>query len=325
MTVENEISQLRSWIWGNAAGTCRDPEILVRLAEMGVPNVMFGSITMKPRPGNPGDNYFFDQETGNSINALGLPNRGFQNYMLVLPQLRERVEATGAKLWVSISAGERFDESEYHGMASMLFKQQAAHVVEGNFSCPNIDSNGTRKPVVCFDPDTFNRGVRALRAAAESRQAISVKLAPITDPGLLSELVDICLISKVDYIVAANTIGNCVLRDEHGRYAIAAKVGGLAGVALRPLVRGMILQIAPRLIETTTKLIACGGIFCGQDAWDYLQLGADGFMVGTALMGGGQYRQATKSMPEALRDIMLSEDTEYPGLLTVNARALGLL
>jgi dihydroorotate dehydrogenase (fumarate) len=283
--------------WGNAAGTCKDLTTARKFAEVGVPHVMFGSITMKPRAGNPGDNFYWDLRTGDSINALGLPNKGLDGYLKELQSAKQMVNALGSKLWVSISAGDAFDPEEYFQMATRLIDEDAADGIEGNFSCPNVEVGGKRKPVVCFDPAAFNEGVSALcQATLVSGVPVAVKLAPITEGRLLSDLLSACVDLRVDYIVGGNTMGNCYMEKEDGTPAIAMKRGGGAGRMLRSVIRGMTQLAAPILKDTGTKFIAVGGIETGKDAYDSLCDGATGFAFNTVLSRNGNSPQVIESI-----------------------------
>jgi len=268
--------------WGNAAGPCKDSSTAFKFAQLGMPIVPFCSITAKARAGNAGDNFYYDESTGNSINALGLPNRGIDDYLPTLTELRKTLNSFGSKLCVSISAGDAFDSEEYYDMAKKLREAEAADSIEGNFSCTNVEVDGKRKPVVCFDREAFKDGVVALRDGA-GRTPITVKIAPITEARLLSDLVAVCVERKVEYLVAANTIGNGYLENARHKPAIAMKRGGLAGALLKPIVQGMVQMIAPMLKETNTKLIAVGGIHSGRDMYEDLCMGAHGFAFITML------------------------------------------
>ncbi|HEY5383270.1 MAG TPA: hypothetical protein VIJ88_01815, partial [Candidatus Paceibacterota bacterium] len=135
-------------VWGNAAGTCKDTVLAQKFAEVGMPHVMFGSITAQPRAGNAGDNFYYDEETGTSINSWGIPNRGIAAYMPELATTREAL-LEDTFLWVSISAGDAFNPEEYESMARSLANNCVADVIEGNFSCPNMIVGGKPKPNVC--------------------------------------------------------------------------------------------------------------------------------------------------------------------------------
>lgn len=294
--------------WGTAAGTTKDPAMALKYAQAGAKIVQFGSITWEPRPGNPGENFYYEAKTHTSINALGLPNRGFSGYFQSLQKLKPHINELGSELWVSISAGNSYDPLEYQAMAHALYVQGCADVVAANFSCPNVEVNGKRKPVVCYDIEAYARGVEMMRQAANGRP-FAVKWAPITEASLLAELTEVTLLHGAAYIEIANTIGNCFLENEKGHPAISVVRGGLAGAPLIPLVSGMIQMVKPKLAGTDTKLIAIGGVRNGETAYHYLKQGADGFEFNTALSAAG-------GNPDVIQHILLGDDDD-PGLVEI--------
>src|SRR5581483_7455000 len=63
---------INSLPWGTAAGTCRDPKLALDFASAGVRFLSYGSIIEeKGWGGNPGDNFYYDEDTGDSLNAMG--------------------------------------------------------------------------------------------------------------------------------------------------------------------------------------------------------------------------------------------------------------
>lgn len=305
---EAALEFINSIPWGTAAGTTKDPRMAVKYAQAGAKIIHFGSITRDPRAGNPGDNFYFDAATGNSINAWGIPNRGFQAYLPELVELRKEINKHGAQLWVSISAGDSFDPGEYYEMTKQLFLHHAADVVSGNKSCPNIEVDGKRKPVVCFDLETFTQGVRAMRLAA-GYNPIAIKIAPITETRLLSDLVDVCIQNGIEYIEGANTVGNCYLEKQDGKPAIAMIRGGGAGKMLTPIIEGMTLMVKSMIAGTNTKFIAVGGVQEGLDAYRLLKLGADGFEFNTALSARG-------GNPDVITELIFGS-APIPGLVEI--------
>lgn len=296
--------------WGTAAGTTKDPRMAIRYAQAGAKIVHFGSITLKQRDGNFGNNFYFDERTGNSINAWGIPNAGYEAYLPTLIALKPQINKLGAKLWVSISAGDSFDAEEYWTMAMRLYGVSAADVVAANFSCPNIEVGGKRKPVVCYDLEAFREGVEAMYDAVDPKP-FAVKIAPITEARLLDDIVQICLDKDVSYIEGANTMPNCYMEELPGKPAITMKRGGGAGRMLSPIINGMTTMIVPRLKGTGTEFIAVGGVLEGKDAYDRLALGAHGFEFNTALSARG-------GDPRAITEILDGKEVDggyVPGLL----------
>jgi dihydroorotate dehydrogenase len=292
-------------LFGNAAGVTRDGAKLLQYVDAGANMATFGSTVLQKRPGNLGDNFFYDEATRAGINALGIPDAGFEVHLPLLMHLRQVFEIRRAKFIVSVSAGDSFEPDEYEFMARKLLMNYAAHIVEGNFACPNIQVDGKRKPVVCFNRDDFEAGVKALRAGTELKLPIAAKIAPITEARMLEDLVEICLRHSVTYIVVANTIPNGYLEKEDGTPAIAMKRGGLSGAVLEPIVSGMITMIAPQIKGTSTKLIATGAVSSGDVAHKYLRLGAHGVSFATELYRQGGDPKVVSQIGQRLVELLV--------------------
>lgn len=297
--------------WGLGAGACRDAKLARKFAQAGIPIVSYGSLTVEPRAGNPGDNFYIDRH-GNSINAWGIPNKGFDAHLEELPRLRRDLENAGSQLWVSVSAGNTFEPAEYEAMARILYYKQAAHVVEGNMSCGNMKVGDVYKPIVCYDLDLFEKGVAALKKGAGPLKT-SVKLTPTTERRFLIANVEVCLKHGIDYIMLANTVPNSYLEREDGSHGISMVRGGLGGAGLMPIVTGMVQMVAPMLKHTDTKLIAMGGVRNGSTAYHYLKHGAHGFMCTTLLW-------ANNFDPKSLQDVVM-----HPGDLMTKGGLLDYL
>ncbi|MDB5188249.1 MAG: putative Dihydroorotate dehydrogenase [Candidatus Kaiserbacteria bacterium] len=281
-TPDKALEYIQSLSWGNAAGTCKNLKTAERFARTGMRVVTYGSYTMEPREGNTGNNFFYDEKTGNSINALGIPNQGHEATLPLLRKICQSVNDAGANFCVSISAGNKFDPEEYHYMAADIASYNAANIVEGNFSCGNMVVDGKFKPIVCFDSDAFREGVASLKNGAGGLLT-AIKHAPITEARFLIPNIKACVDIGIDYVILANTIPNSYLEKELGKPAINMGRGGLGGKALIPIVSGMLMQAREIVKGTKTKLIAAGGIDSGLDAYKYLCLGAHGFQFNTAL------------------------------------------
>ncbi len=299
-------------MFGNAAGVSRDLNQLLAFVQAGANVATFGTIRPHQHSGNPGMNFWFDERTGNGINALGVPDAGITTHLPVLKLLCHAFSMGNAQLIVSVMGDDAFDPGAYEYMARQLLLNGAAHITEGNFACPNMVVGGKRMPIVSYHMESLRLGVRALRKGAGD-MPIGVKISPITEASMLGEIDDICRESHVEFLISANTIPNCHLQKEDGTDAIDMKLGGLSGAALRPLVRGMSAILMPLLKKHTTKLILAGGVGCGEDAYGHLCTGVHGVMFNTAL-----YRRGGD--PKVISEIAMGDEgLKQPGLIELIA------
>lgn len=267
----------------NAAGTCKTEEEVARFRTAPVSEVTLGSITVLPRAGNPGTNFWIDDTTGASLNALGLPNPGLAYYRERLPRMTAAVRAAGKRLRVSLAG---FSVEDYRALARGVASFDV-DAVEINLSCPNVWDGADQKPVFALDPVLLDEICRETAAVLPERIALAVKLAP-ADPHLLKRVAAaIARIGRLSEVVAVNTIPNAFVFDEAGRAAIGGNgLAGLGGRALKPVALGHVRQLRS-LLPGRVAVVGVGGVFCGRDATDFFGAGAAGVQVGTACYAYG--------------------------------------
>lgn len=268
--------------FGPAAGTCRDATLAGQFAKAGAKIVTYGSVTWAAQAPNAGDNFWFDEETGDSVNALGIGNKGTPGHLDDIIEAKRLVNAEGAELWVSGSAGKTADPRDYYNIARTLQTHKAADVGEANFSCGNMMVNGKYKPIICYDKVALRESMAAFCEGAANMDT-AAKLTPTTDQGVVEDMVEACLDYGFRYIILANTVPNCYFEKPDGTPAISMRRGGGGGRMLAPIVTSMLQMIKPLVKDTPVKLIAAGGILEGWHAHHYLKHGADGFVYSTAL------------------------------------------
>lgn len=286
---------------GNAAGTVRTIEQVRKLARSAVTRITVGSITKHAREGNmpiPGGHiYYFDDKTGASVNALGIPNVGIEAFGNMLDEMVSLAHAADNKeLWVSVAG---FSPEEFVELATACF----AHGVDGvelNLGCPNIHDGGVSKPIFSYNAEMVCEVLEYMDAAFVGQgRRIGVKISPV--PGdILVDLVHAVNRSMVvTDVIAVNTIPDQELKDKAGASALAymppggdtvKKTGGLAGTPLRAEGLRVVRELrshsekAKATLIRSTKLWVVGGIASGADLMEYFRETdeIDGFEVGTA-------------------------------------------
>jgi dihydroorotate dehydrogenase len=296
--------------WGGAAGTCKDPVTARKYGQAGMTVVPYGSMTFLDRSGNAGDNFYYDASTGNAINAWGIPNKGYKAYIPEMIEVKKEVNAHGALLSASISAGDKFDPNEYGRMAKDISDQDAADIIEGNMSCGNMKVGDVYKPVVCYDLDAFDAGVFTMCKGAGNKKK-AIKITPTTERRFLFGNLESCLKYGVDYLIVANTIPNSYIEKPDGTPGITMVRGGLSGHAMRPIITGMLQMLAPAVEGTKLKIVAAGGVDDGLSAYNYLKHRAHGFVFSAHLWNNN-------FNPECAQQIIFGKEdspTPVPGLL----------
>lgn len=285
----------------NAAGTCKTPEEVRRLAKSPAAAVMVGSITLTARPGNTGDVYWRGESY--SLNALGLPNRGMDYYRGVLPEMVRVAQDHAKPLLVSI-AGHSSDE--YAALAEGVARAGIA-AIEVNLGCPNVWEGNGQERIACFDlPYTRTVCLRVAErlalVTAETGHPVpfGVKISPISDPAGLAALAAVLVdvrtqAAEFAFVTASNTFPNALAVDGFGHPLVSVGFGGLSGSAMKPINLGQVKQLR-QLLPPELRLIGVGGVSTGRDVIDYRSVGADLVQVATALVD--------RSKPTVFTDIL---------------------
>lgn len=256
----------------NAAGRCKDLHEVRRLCLTPVTDIVIGSITVSPREGNPG-HPFWTNETGTSLNSLGIPNGGIPYYEKKLPEMVNEIRKNWKKSRLSIAG---FSPEEY-GKLAELADRSGIHEIEVNLGCPNI----LQKDIPSFDLGLTEEILRVVELHT-SLQPISVKMSPL-DPGLLKKSAAVIKSfgKRIGSVVTMNTYPNAFAFEESNKHAIPGTgLGGLGGKAVKYIALGQIKQWREYLPESV-EIIGVGGINTGMDIADCLSAGASGVQVGT--------------------------------------------
>ena len=248
-----------------AAGTCGfglEVADVVDLEALG--GFVTKSVTAEPRAGNPAPRV---AEFGaGMINSIGLANPGVAEVRRTkLPWLAANIRSTN--VWVSV-AGHTIDE--YAHVVEQLDACDGFVGFELNLSCPNVGG----RPFA-LDVEALRQVIE--RCRARTQRPIWAKLAP-NDPDLASTA-RAAEAAGADAVTLINTLPGRVLDPRSGRAAIGAVQGGVSGAALRPV---GVQAVAVASKAVSIPVIGVGGIFCTDDALQYLHAGARLIQMGTA-------------------------------------------
>ncbi len=253
---------------GLAAGLDKRCAYLDSLASLGFGYVIGGTVTARPRPGNPKPRVLRLTERESVINALGFPGDGLD---VALRRL-ECLPRTSARVLVSVAA---LDEQEAADCLSRL--EPVVDGVEINISSPN--TAGLRR---FHEPEALRGLLGALNAVRE--KPLFVKVPPYRrdddqERERVLRLVRVCREEGADAVTAANTIPV-----EDARLAMGR--GGLSG---RPILEHTLAMLPEARLELGADigLNACGGVASADDARRALSAGADTVQLYTALIFQG--------------------------------------
>jgi dihydroorotate dehydrogenase (NAD+) catalytic subunit len=246
-----------------ASGTCGYGEELapfLDLREIG--GIVAKSLTLEPRSGNLPPRIV--ETPAGMLNAIGLENIGVDAF------LRERLPRIDPAVVVFASAFET-EIPRYAEVCKRLAGSRVA-AIEINASCPHVKAGGIE---FGQDPRALGELVRACRQAAA--QPLLVKLSPNVTS--IAEMARVCEGEGADGLSLVNSLQALVIDVERRRPALANRLGGLTGPAIRPVAVRMVWQAA-RAVRI--PICGIGGISTGSDAVEFLLAGATAVQVGTA-------------------------------------------
>jgi dihydroorotate dehydrogenase len=253
---------------GLAAGFDKNCEASKGLLQLGFGYLTLGTVTLKPREGNPKPRIW--RCPGNSIvNSMGLPNVGAQQ---IISNLTNEKTKRTAPIIVSVS-GLSVDEF------TECFRQTEPFVdgTELNISSPN-----TAGVTIFQETTTLSKLLDEIGKVRSGTKPIWVKIPPYFNEEQrekVLDIVDMCIRKSVDGITAINTK---IIQEPRASIG----TGGLSGP---PIFEDMIRIVGEVYGQTQGKIPinACGGISSASNVWRALESGASSVQIYTALIYQG--------------------------------------
>jgi dihydroorotate dehydrogenase (NAD+) catalytic subunit len=232
------------------------------LAALGA--IVVKGLSLEPSRGHPAPRLV--ETAAGMMNAIGLQNIGIRAFIeQKLPALRVAGTAIVANCWGNVP--EEFEE-----IAARLSETDGIAAVEVNISSPNKREWGR---IIATDPAMTREVVRAARRRC--RIPLWVKLSPnVTDVTAFARIAEE---EGADAVCLINTLLGMAIDLDRRRPILANRTGGLSGPAIKP--------VALRMVHDTARavripVIGIGGIASGDDALEFLLVGARAVQVGTA-------------------------------------------
>jgi dihydroorotate dehydrogenase len=250
---------------GLAAGFDKSCRRLDALSRLGFGYVVGGTITRRPRRGNPRPRIARIRERRSLVNAMGLPNPG--------------AEAAGRTLAGVARRGPRFasiaDEDVPDVLQTHALLEPHVDAIELNASCPNVSWGRDR--------DNEAHLAALLRELASHRSTpLFVKLPPFrsgVERDVVLALARIAQEGGADGLTCSNARPVADAR-------LASRAGGLSGRDLFEETPHTVAEVA-RATGGALPINACGGISSARDAVACLEAGATTVQVYTALVFEG--------------------------------------
>ncbi len=226
--------------------------------------VVVKGISLRPSAGHPAPRLV--ETAAGMLNAIGLQNIGLDRFVSEkLPWLRERGVTVVVNCW-----GNTVEE--YAEIVSALDTITGVAAIEVNISSPNKPEWGG---IIATDSQRTRAVVAAARAA--TRRPLWVKLSP--NVGDIADVARVAEDAGADTLCVANTYIGMAVDLRKRRPVLSNVTGGLSGPAIKPLSLRAVYQVTR---ATKVPVIGIGGISTGEDALEYLLVGARAVQIGTA-------------------------------------------
>ena len=260
----------------NASGPrCTSLHELKNIDNSGKRIVLTKSATVKKRVGNQKPRYY-DNFIG-SINSMGLPNNGLNYYLSLVKEIKN-------PYFISISGLSLQENITMLNKITNLDLNKRPDGIEINLSCPNIV--GKCQLAYSFtDLEEYLTSIFQFNFK-ELNIIVGIKLPPYF------EIVHFNIVGKIlnkfpiDFITCVNSIGNGLMVNHlTDSTCIRPKkgCGGIGGVYLKPTGLSNVRNFYNvfKELNSDIKIIGCGGIKSGVDAYEYILCGAYMVQVGT--------------------------------------------
>ena len=253
---------------GLAGGLDKNGEFYNDMANFGFGFVEIGSLTPQPQDGNPKPRCFRVPADKAIINRFGINNKGVKNAVEHLKKERPNV-IVAANISKNTSSINDDAAKDYEQAFGLLYDFVDMFVV--NVSCPNVVGL-TSLQDISFLSDIVDR-LLDLRRYFDTYRPILLKVSPDLSKEQLDDIIDYCLRSGIDGIVAGNTT-----RSREGLTIDQEKIekignGGMSGAPVHHKNVELVRYIHTKS-EGKLPIIGVGGIMSGTDAQDMIDAGA---------------------------------------------------
>lgn len=280
---------------GLAGGLDKNGEFYNDMANFGFGFVEIGSLTPLPQDGNakprcwrvPGDKAI--------INRYGINNKGVRYAVEHLKKVRPEV-VVAANISKNSNSINEEAAKDYETSFSLLYDFVDMFVV--NVSCPNVIGL-TALQDIGFLSDIVDR-LLDLRMLYDNYRPILLKVSPDLSHEQLDEIIDYCLRSGIDGIVAGNTT-----RSREGLTSISqTKIeeignGGMSGAPIHKKNLELVRYVHERS-QGKLPIIGVGGIMSPEDAKEMMDAGASLVEIYTGFIyeGPGLIKRIIKHLEE---------------------------
>lgn len=267
---------------GLAAGLDKNAAHLDALAKLGFAFIEVGTITPKPQSGNPKPRLFRIPQKEALINRMGFNNHGVD----VMVENIKRSEYQGI---LGINIGKNKNTPLNSAADDYLYCLERvypyASYITVNISSPNTPDLRQLQQKEFFS-DLLGRITEKREQLAgkyHNHLPLLVKISPDETKETLKEMVDVCLATGIEGIIATNTTTD---HQALSGYKHGMEQGGVSGKPLLSSATSCLRQIR-EMAGDAISIIAAGGIDSVDALKEKQQAGANLFQVYTGLIYKG--------------------------------------
>lgn len=253
---------------GLAGGLDKNGEFYNDMANFGFGFVEIGSLTPQPQDGNPKPRCFRVPQDRAIINRFGINNKGVRNAVEHLKKERPNV-IVAANISKNTTSINEDAAKDYESAFALLYDFVDMFVV--NVSCPNVVGLTSLQDIT-FLSEIVDK-LLDLRMYYDEYRPILLKVSPDLAKEQLDDIIDYCMRSGIDGLVAGNTT-----RSRDGLTISPDKIekignGGMSGAPVHQKNLNLIKYIHEKT-EGKLPIIGVGGIMSGKDAKEMIDAGA---------------------------------------------------
>lgn len=280
----------------NAAGVmCQTEAELTSMARSSSGSLVTKSCTANLREGNPEPRY--SKAPHGSINSMGLPNLGFDFYYTYASSTFPSVNAHKKPLFFSIS-GLSLEESTFMAKALSPLGAEGKVILELNLSCPNVPG----KPQIGYDMEDMDRYLASVSSVYST--PFGVKMPPYFDFAHFDLAATVLnKYENVAFVTCINSVGNGLVIDVDREQTLIKPKGGFGGIGGSYVLPTALANVNAFYTRCPNKkIIGCGGVTNGSEAFMHILAGASLVQIGTQLHeeGLGVFERVSSE----LRDLM---------------------
>lgn len=277
--------------YGVAAGPLLNAKWVALAASLGFDILTYKTIRSAAHPSHPLPNIVYLDPSMQRIpapssleqltitNSFGMPSQSPEFLLQDIAFARNSL-ATGQVLIVSVVGSHRQDRSFLADFlnAAALAKEAGAHIVEANFSCPNVDHAAG---CLYLDlPSVYSYTQQLVRQVHPL--PLILKIGPIPHLDVLRQLLITAARAGARGLCGLNSVS----QELPTPLDATRKTSGVCGAAIRPLALAF-LRNAHRLNceeRLNLTLLGCGGIVSPEHFEEFLTAGADIALSATGMM-----------------------------------------